>query len=357
MSEDFAGMSDENSPELLNVIDEVQKLDPELLASEETKQLVLLGAEFGREVTERYGTPAHPKWATGTFETDVFMSYHNGGEDGHTSVGSHGAGVPRSVLIIAKAVNSAAGQVIYSPLMRAAAFYAAEAHDSHQLCGRTLLSEGQGEERGDERLSAEEARDRYMTANGDLATADLIYSGVMATAFNPNTSKQNVVHPEGQEISDEQRSNLLVQELVAAADLLGPTGSRGPLGALEYCVEQLCLEQKGRLTQERLGSQGTETSTLSSIEDMLGQIDSDPALKAAFIETVSGQARFFADFLEYSDATIKSVCGKGIDDLFPGRRQNATMLEGFHLDLQQGQSVSTIWQQAKDLSGDEKPAL
>ena len=148
MSEDFAGASGENSPELLNVIVEVQRLDPELLATEETKQLVMLGAEFGREVTEHYGTPAHPKWATGSFETDVFMSYHNGGEDGHTSVGPRGAGVPRNVLIIAEAVNSAAGQEIYSPLMRAAAFCAAEAHDSHQLCGRTLLPEGQGEDTG-----------------------------------------------------------------------------------------------------------------------------------------------------------------------------------------------------------------
>ena len=211
--------------------------------------------------------------------------------------------------------------------------------------------------RGDERLSAEGARDRYTAAGGDSAIADLVYSGVMATAFNPNTSKQNVVYPEDQEVSDGQRSSLLVQELVAAADLLGPTGSRGPLGALEYCVEQLCLEQKGRLTQERLGSQGTEINTLSSIEDMLGQIDSDPVLKAAFIETASGQAKFFTDFLKYSGVAIKSTCGKGIDDLFPGRRQNATLLERFYLALQQGQSVSTVWQQAKDMSGDKEPTL
>lgn len=337
--------------ELQKVTDEVRRLDSELLNTEETTRLVILSAKYGKEITEQYGTPASPKWASGAFETDVFMSFHNGGEDGHTSVGPRGAGVPRNSLVIAKAVNSAAGKEIYNPLMRAVSFYAAQAHDSHQLCGRALLPEGKGDGRGDERMSAVEARDRYLAANGDLAVADLIYAGIMATAFNPDTGKQNVSYePADHELGSNHSSNLLVQELVAAADLLSSNGPRGPLGALEYSVEQLCFEQKGRLTQTRLGSLGIATSTLSDIESMLGQIDTDPVLKAAFTETLAGQVKFFADFLEYSDVTIKSACGKGIDDMFPGRPQNTDILKHFHHSLQEGQSVTMIWQQAKELS-------
>src|SRR4051812_18015133 len=122
--------------EVEKALAEVRVLDPELLERSDTSQLVELGLQIGKEVTEYFGTPSAPKWASGAHETSVIMSYHNGGEDGHTSVGPEGAGVPRNVLLIAKAVNDAAGREVYDPLMRATAFYAAESHDSRQLCGR-----------------------------------------------------------------------------------------------------------------------------------------------------------------------------------------------------------------------------
>jgi hypothetical protein len=143
-----------DNAEIQAALAEIQALDTELTARPETRQLVEMGVQFGVEITANFGTPDNPRWADGTVEHGVFMSYHNGGPDGHTSVGPKGSGVPRNVLLISHAVNNAAGYEVFDPLMRATAFYSAEAHDEKQLCGRTLLPEGQVAGNGDERMSA-----------------------------------------------------------------------------------------------------------------------------------------------------------------------------------------------------------
>ncbi len=63
-------------------------------------------------------------------------------------------GVPKNTLITAKCINQTSE--IFSPKMRAIAFYAAAAHDVIQLCGRTAHM---GYEEGDELLSAVYAKD------------------------------------------------------------------------------------------------------------------------------------------------------------------------------------------------------
>ena len=332
---------------------EVRALDPELLESEETRKLVELGAQFGEKVTGDFGTPDAPKWASGTHETGVFMSYHNGGEDGHTSVGAQGVGVPRNVLVIAKAVNDAAGSEVYTPPMRARSFYGAEAHDSAQLCGRALLPEGQGEGRGDERLSAEAARDRYLSAGGDEAAARQIYDDVMATAFNPVTGTQNVDYTawHADPSNAEALTAVLEQELTAAADLLGPTRPRGPLGAVEYSVESLCLAQKEGVVQQRLRAQGIEPASITDTAQLLDVIAEDEVLRGAFADTVAGQSKFFSDFLRYSDEAIRTVCGQSIDDLFPGRLENAATLAQYAEALRAGEHPRAVWQHARQLAG------
>jgi hypothetical protein len=339
--------------ELEKTLAEVAILDPELLEREDTRLLVELGARFGKEVTEDFGTPAEPKWASGSHEVDVIMSYHNGGEDGHTSVGPEGAGVPRNVLLIAKAVNDAAGREIFDPMARATSFYAAEAHDSRQLCGRALLPEGEGEGHGDERLSAEDARDRYLRAGGDPEVAQEAYEDLMATAFNPDTGAQNVNYEAWRANPNDPKLTraVLGQELTAAADFLGPTSPRGPLGAIEYSVEVMCLGQKNQIIQERLRLQGIEPTSVTSMDELFDLIAQDEVLRSAFADIVAGQAAFFSDYLKFSDEAIRAACGKGIDDLFPGRLENAAILAQYAESLQAGEHPITIWQQARVWAG------
>ena len=177
------------------------------------------------------------------------------------------------------------------------------AHDSRQLCGRALLPEGQGEGRGDERLSAEEAAARYLAAGGDPTVAEQVYDDDMATAFNPQTGAQNVDY----EVWEVDRTNpaatevVLGQELSAAADLLGPTGPRGPLGAIEYSVESLCLAQKDQVVQQRLRAHGIDPTTVTSMDQLFDLIGQDEVLRGAFADTVAGQSKFFSNYLKFSD--------------------------------------------------------
>ncbi len=279
------------------------------------------------------------------------MSYHNGGLDGHSGVGAHGAGVPRNVLAIAHAVNTATGAEVYDPLARAVAFNAASAHDIVQLCGRSLLEEGQlNASRGDERLSAEYARDEYLSTGGDSEVAQRIYAGIMATVFNPHTSSQNIAGREAYNDQIEFIQGSLNQELVAAADLLGLTTRRGPLGGLEYCIESLSMHQKSQLIQKRLHIEEPYFTEITNIQAMLEFIDGDRELRDALSDTMAGQSKFFKEFVSYSDKTIKMVCGKGIDELFPGRMENGDIMQGFSDDLRAGKSVKEIWEAARYLN-------
>jgi hypothetical protein len=348
MSETLATPYDEH---IAHVRAAVEVLDPALLERPETRLLVDLGAQFGHEVTAQYGTPAAPQWASGSHETDVFMSYHNGGPDGHTSIGAQGAGVPRNVLVIARAVNKAAGWEVYDPLMRATGFYVAWTHDSNQLCGRSLVLASQGEGPGDERLSADEARARYLEYGGTLNIAGKVYDGVMATAFNPATSTQNVGYEawHSNPGDPEVMRSVLGQELVAAADLLGPVVSHGPLGAIQYSVESLCLQQNDQVLQEALSVNGESLASITAMEQLLARMGGDDRLRSLFIDTMERQVTFFTSHLQYSDQVIREVLGgRGIEDLFPGRSANARIIERDVAALRSGLTTPVmVWHRAQ----------
>lgn len=345
-------MNIENA-EIQATLTEVRILDHELLEHPDTRQLIEMGAQFGAEVTEQFGTPNNPKWAHGSIEYGVFMSYHNGGPDGHTSTSPKGTGVPRNVLIIAKAVNDAAGREVFNPMMRATAFYGAEAHDKKQFFGRTLLPEGQGADNGDERMSAKEARDRYLAAGGNPKVAQQTYDNIIATAFNPQTSTQNVNYVAWRTNPSDPvlTRKVLGQELTAAADLLSPTSKRGLLGSIEHCVEVMCLGLKDRVIQERMQVRGINPTAITSMEQMLVIIGEDNTLRQGFTDTLVGNSKFVSDYLKYSDYAIRAACGKGIDELFPGRAENATALSQYGVVLHAGMTPLEIWRQARITAG------
>lgn len=331
---DIFGMSALNSQTLESVAD----LDPQLLEDEATRTLIHLGIGFIDEVTGRYGSPSSPEWASGTVETKVLMCYHNGGIDGHSSAGALGDGVPRGVLRIAQAMNAAAGREVVDPMLRAATFCAAAAHDLVQLCGRSLLPEGQGEGHGDERLSAAAAAARCQDAGVPLDTADLVYQAIMATAFDPVSKTQNVDYD-----ADSERE-ILAQEITAAADLLSLTSRRGPLGSIEMICESLCLHRSGRLVQQR-----PRAFTTISTDELLYCIGTEPELQPAFADGLVGQAAFFAGH-RYSDRLIRQVCGAGIDDLFPGRPGNVNLLKNFR-GLLRDHTPLQVWKFARNIAG------
>jgi hypothetical protein len=318
-------------------LDAVAALDPVLIEDPATRRLIELGSRFIVEVTERFGTPAAPRWASGTVETEVFMAYHNGGMDGHTSVGPLGAGVPRGVLQIAAAINDAAGREVVDPLLRAMLFVAAAAHDHTQLCGRALLPEGHGHHHGDERISAATARARCLEMGTDPETGTLVFVSVLATAFDPVSKRQNVDY-------DRTDRAVLAQEITAAADLLSLTAPRGPLGSVEMVSESLCLRQRGRMVQTRLPL----AASINSVPWLLDCVDRDAELRAAFAEGIAGQIAFYSGH-RYSDTRIRAVCGAGIDDLFPGRPGNVETLELF-AGLLAEHGARELWTCAGDLA-------
>jgi hypothetical protein len=338
---------------------DVRQLDPELLERASTRPLVEMGAQFQAEVTAEHGTPDRPRWYVGTVEERP-MTYHNGGEDGHTSTGERGIGVPRAVLLISAAVNHAAGREVYSPVERATAFDAGCAHDRDQNCGRALLPEGrQGEGYGDERLSAERVRDQIRDLDPATAaqlppnTADRAYDDVMATAFNPETKTQDISYEAwlADPNNEELQHAVLGQELLGAADLLSLTHPRGPVGSVENIVEIMASNVSERMLQVTLQAREISTTGEVSMEQILDVIGEDDTLRAKFTELMGGQSGFFTGF-RYSDRVIRAACGQGIDDLFPGRAENATVLVGFTDRLRNGTiSPREVWQEARTRAG------
>lgn len=353
-------LTDAGEAARVNSLEAVQALDPELLENPDARQLIEMGAQFVGETTDRYGTPDHPLWHEGTVENRP-MTYHNGGEDGHTSAGEHGIGVPRGALLIAGAVNRAAGREVFDPVARATSFYAGAAHDLDQNCGRALLPEGQqGEDYGDERLSAEAARDRLLAAADaqespvDPALANQAYLEVMATAFDPNTKAQKISYDalEADPENPDLQQSILGQELLAAADLLSPTSPRGTLGAIENVLEGLASNASGRALQQALEARGIPLTGTVEVGQILDVIGEDEELRTQFTNSMNGQANFFGGF-QYSDREIRKVTGgQGIDDLFPGRAENAAVLTGFTEALRNGTaSPRDVWQQARVRAG------
>ena len=328
--------------EITKTIAEVAIIDPELLEYEDARRLIELGAKIGAHVTRDFGSPDNPKWAVGTFETKpVFMTYHNGGPDGHTSIGQKGAGVARNALLLAAAVNKEAGRDVYDPLMRSEGFCGSMAHDSRQLCGRALIRDENGGAgpHGDEILSANDVRDQYLTAGGEPDTAARLHNGVLATAFNPRTGAQNVRYEAWDADPDdpELTKDILMQELLAAADLLGPTSRRGPLGAVEYAIEAMCLHQKNQIIQRRLAAYNLDPAQdVVDVEHMLDILHADEQLRTTFADTLEGQSKFFGEYLQYSDKAIRKVCGKGVAELFPGLKENSIILAEYVNMLRDG---------------------
>jgi hypothetical protein len=341
-----------------HALDEIQELDPELLTNPQTRQLVEMSVDSGIEITETYGTPEHPKLVSGNYETDIVTPYHSGGEDGHTSFGPLGSGVPRNVLKLSNAINEAAGEEIVEPVDRATGLYAGSKHDSILLHGRALMPEGQGHDRGDERLSAERARDDLLQEGSDPEIATTAHDQVLATAYDPETHAQNVQY--GPLIEDPANSrlikNVLGQEIITGADLLNPTSRRAALGSIEHTVESMCLSREDKVLNQRLEQLGIDIASLGSIEDILTIIGDDEVLRQKFIEQCSGEASFFRDHIKYSDTVIRQVTGgKGIDDLSPGREDNATIMDRFVEELHQGRHPVHIWKEARRIAGYEDP--
>jgi hypothetical protein len=54
-------------------IREVAALDEQLFGTAEARVLVEVGLDAAAEVTDRYGTPDAPRWASGEVESEVFI--------------------------------------------------------------------------------------------------------------------------------------------------------------------------------------------------------------------------------------------------------------------------------------------
>ncbi|MFI8977508.1 hypothetical protein ACIGO9_31830 [Nocardia asteroides] len=316
----------------------VGDLDPELFADPTTTTLVELGAGFISEVTDRYGSPSRPVWATGKLHSEVFMAYHCAGPDGHTSVGPLGDGVPRAALHLTAAINRQANREVLDPLLRAIVFYAACAHDHTQLCGRALLPEGQGSDRGDERLSALEARQRADAAGLPADVGVLAQILVMATAFDPTSRTQNV---------DYKRTSraVLAQEVTAAADLLSLTSRRGPLSALEMVCESLTTPSYDRIVHRQFAA----ATAIHEPAWLLDCISGDPILTCKFRQGLHAQVEFFLTH-RFSDPHIRQACGLGIDELFPGRADNADVLAEY-ITLLNDHTPRELWNVARTNAG------
>lgn len=317
------------------------ELDPRLLTDPAAVPLVAAGATLIAEVTDRFGTPSAPRWASGLVEKNVPRTYHCGGLDGHTSTGKQGAGVPRGALLIAQAMNILTRREVIDTELRGITFLAAAAHDHTQGCGRALLAEGQGPGLGDERLSGQTAAVRALSATRDSDAADLAELAVMATAFDPGTGAQNVIY------DGHTPREVLAQEITAAADLLSLNMRRGPLSALEMVTESLFLHAKGQIGQARLD---WSSHAITSTALMLDHIGDDDELRAAFAEGVAGQIAFFSAH-RFTDAAIRDTCGAGIDQMFPGRTDNIGALETYAGMLRDGHTPRQIWETAREQAG------
>jgi hypothetical protein len=327
--------------------EQVKASDPDLLLDPATRQLVELGLDLIAEVSAQYGTPEHPRWASGTYETQVLMTYHNGGQDGHTSVGEQGCGVPRNVLRLAGAVNAAAKAPVISPLVRAIAFYAACAHDVRQLCGRLLLPEGQqGSDRGDERLSALQAQHHLQQAGVDQRWVDLAQVGVLATAYNPRTHNQNLDYglwQPGQPVPDQ----VAVQELVAGADLLSIATRWGPTEGVRYAAESLGFHSFGQVAGRWCDQQHLKLGAVTAAEVFFRAMRPGTDLAAHFLTFMRGEEKYMQTGFRFSDRGLHTLCGKGIDQLFPGRGRNAQWMAVATAALEAGElTPHQVWVKA-----------
>lgn len=320
------------------VLHQVYDLDPALAEHEQTRQLVEIGTDFILQVSQQHGAPDAPRWHQGSREATI-MTYHNGQSEhasGHSSIGVDGAGVPRGSLLLAAHINRAAGEEIVRPVQRALLFAASASHDVVQLCGRSFDNTN-----GDEEQSANLLRNRLLEAGFTQDLADEGATYVMATMFNPAEMRQ-AIQTEGQ-----PEHTVLGQQIIAAADLMSLATSRGPLGAMEWTLEELGLRTKNHALQHALDQQHQTTSEIRGLSGLLSFVDSTPSLKAQFTASLEGQGKF-ARGLQYQDDAIRRACGQGVDDFFPnGREQTAQKLEQLADQAEQGVGLHELWAQAK----------
>jgi len=322
--------------ETQRIFDEVGALDPELLESPETRQLVAIGAAYIHEVTNRHGSPDAPAWYAGTVD-HAMMTYHNGESDianGHTSAGADGAGVPRNALSIALTINARAGYQVVGPLQRALLFVSGAAHDFVQLCGRSVAVA-----EGDERLSADHLYETLLSAGHSEAVAQEGARYVMATMYDPSQGR-HVIATEGMPFQ-----TILGQQIVAAADLLSPVTEFGALGSMQWTLEEFGLGQKNRVLHAELTAQGLSPADVADLPSLLAFVDATPDLKQRFVAGLRGQAGWIED-ITYSDSAIRMACGAGINDMFPGRAQTAANLRALADYADQGAPLRELFRLA-----------
>lgn len=327
-----------NNLETVAILHEVAQLDPTLLSQPETYEMIEIGADFINEVTREHGTPAQPKWHTGSRES-TYMTYHNGESgtsQGHTSADIDGAGVPRNVLIITDAIHAVAGREIIPAASRARLFGAACAHDVVQLCGRSSIYAN-----GDEEQSANRLDHTLKEAGYDEAYRKQAVLDVTATTFHPTN---------GTQIIDNRQpaASILEQQIIACADLLSPTTPRGTLGAFEWALEELGLPSQDRILHERMIANGVRAEEIAHLGAFVAFVESDEPLRLKAAASLAEQANFHTSF-SYSDELIQAACGSNIDQLFPGRERTVSKLQAYGAAALAGDSLVTLWEDAHNL--------
>lgn len=104
----------------------------------------------------------------------------------------------------------------------------------------------------------------------------------------------------------------------------------------------------------QLVASGLTTRDVLDMPTLLSFIGNNQKLLEALKQVMAGQSKFFKEHLSYSDTSIKLVCGKGIDDMFPGRMANGDTLQDFSDALQAGMSPLEIWHTAKQMNQQDR---
>ncbi len=130
----------------------------------------------------------------------------------------------------------------------------------------------------------------------------------------------------------------LLQELVASADLLGITSPRGPLGSLEFIIENTFISAQN-FENEASTAIATYQRTQPSLPDLITLIDSSEVLKNIIVHSINLQVNFFNSF-RFSDKVIYSNSQLHIEDIYNKRKTNITKLAKYADDLDNGASVA-----------------
>lgn len=324
------------SGDVRRIYNDTASIDPEIVRTPASALLVEIGARCIASVTDQHGTPAEPRWHRGTVD-HTMMTYHNGesnSSSGHTSVNLRGAGVPRNVLLLSGQINRRAGRSVVGPVQRGLLFGAAGGHDLVQLCGRSIEVSN-----GDEEQSARHIKKMILDKGYTEAIAEEGSRYVKATIYDPKKGK-HVIATSGQ--TDE---TILGQEIMAGSDLLSPATVRGPLGSMEWTLEEMGLRSKDRILHTELAARGKTLRHVNTLGKLLMFVDDSEILRGRFVGGIRGQAGWI-EGLHYQDDMIKRACGVGIDTMFPGRSRTADKLRAIADEGDKGAPMRKLWQLA-----------